>query len=60
MVQWKDQGLVMFCDAAFAPQRARSHGGWVVTYGGVANRMAQWAPDDDSSKYSRGRAYVNA
>ena len=35
IVQWRDQGLVMFCDAAFAPQGARSHGGWVVTYGGV-------------------------
>ena len=35
IVQWKEQGLVMFCDAAFAPQGARSHSGWVVTYGSV-------------------------
>ncbi|CAE7233290.1 RE1 [Symbiodinium sp. CCMP2592] len=34
-VQWGSKGLVMFCDAAYAPQGDRSHGGWVVTYGGV-------------------------
>ncbi|CAE7271935.1 unnamed protein product, partial [Symbiodinium sp. CCMP2456] len=34
-VRWLDTGLVMYCDAAYAPQGGRSHGGWVVTYGGV-------------------------
>ncbi|CAE7229830.1 RE1, partial [Symbiodinium sp. CCMP2456] len=34
-VRWSDAGLVMFCDAAYAPQGGRSHGGWVVTFGGV-------------------------
>ena len=34
-VQWEKKGLVMFCDAAYAPQGDRSHGGWVVTYGGT-------------------------
>ena len=34
-VQWENKGLVMFCDAAYAPQGDRSHGGWVVTYGGT-------------------------
>eukprot|EP00439_Symbiodinium_sp_Y106_P003580 s4711_g1.t1 len=34
-VTWSNKDLVMFCDAAYAPQSARSHGGWVVTYGGV-------------------------
>lgn len=34
-VQWSEKGLVMFCDAAYAPQGSRSHGGWVVMYGGV-------------------------
>eukprot|EP00439_Symbiodinium_sp_Y106_P029222 s9476_g3.t1 len=34
-VTWTNKDLVMFCDAAYAPQSARSHGGWVVTYGGV-------------------------
>ena len=33
-VTWTNKDLVMFCDAAYAPQSARSHGGWVVTYGG--------------------------
>ena len=35
IVQWQEKGLVMFCDAAFAPQGSKSHGGWVVSYGGV-------------------------
>ncbi|CAE7423281.1 TY5A [Symbiodinium sp. CCMP2456] len=34
-VRWSNAGLVMFCDAAYAPQGGRSHGGWVVTFGGV-------------------------
>ena len=34
-VRWSGQGLVMYSDAAFAPQGGRSHGGWLITYGGV-------------------------
>ncbi|CAE6966013.1 RE1 [Symbiodinium sp. CCMP2592] len=34
-IQWEGKGLVMYCDAAYAPQGDRSHGGWVVTYGGI-------------------------
>ncbi|CAE7947469.1 unnamed protein product [Symbiodinium sp. KB8] len=34
-VKWSEKPLVMFCDAAYAPQSSRSHGGWLVTYGGV-------------------------
>ncbi|CAE7211830.1 RXLR161 [Symbiodinium sp. CCMP2456] len=34
-VSWSGTGLTMFCDEAFAPQGERSHGGWVVVYGGV-------------------------
>ena len=34
-VRWANTGLVMFCDAAYAPQGGRSHGGWVVMFGGV-------------------------
>ena len=33
-IRWEQNSLVMFCDAAYAPQNARSHGGWLVTYGG--------------------------
>ena len=32
---WSGKGLVMFCDAAFAPLGGRSHSGWVVVYGGT-------------------------
>ncbi|CAE7365496.1 unnamed protein product [Symbiodinium microadriaticum] len=35
VVAWEDKDLVMFCDAAYAPQGARSHSGWLVTFGGV-------------------------
>ncbi|CAE7616380.1 TY5A [Symbiodinium sp. CCMP2592] len=28
-------GLIMYCDAAYAPQGTRSHGGWLVMYNGV-------------------------
>ncbi|CAE7562101.1 ycf43, partial [Symbiodinium sp. CCMP2456] len=35
VVKWSPTGLVMFSDASYAPQGSRSHGGWVVTYGGV-------------------------
>eukprot|EP00439_Symbiodinium_sp_Y106_P075260 s873_g14.t2 len=35
MINWSDKGLTMFCDAAYAPQSAHSHSGWLVTYGGV-------------------------
>ncbi|CAE7831413.1 RE1 [Symbiodinium sp. CCMP2592] len=35
VIKWEEKGLVMFCDAAYAPQGLRSHGGWVVTYGGT-------------------------
>ena len=34
-VKWSGNGLVMYSDAAFAPQGGRSHGGWLITYGGV-------------------------
>ena len=34
-VQWKGSGLIMHCDAAFAPQGRHSHGGWLVSYGGA-------------------------
>ena len=33
-IRWEQNSLVMFCDAAYAPQSARSHGGWLVVYGG--------------------------
>ncbi|CAE7838982.1 unnamed protein product [Symbiodinium sp. CCMP2592] len=33
--EWANTGLVMYCDAAYAPQSACSHGGWLVVYGGV-------------------------
>ena len=33
-IKWSEKPLVMFCDAAYAPQSSRSHGGWLVTYGG--------------------------
>ena len=33
-IRWEEDLLVMFCDAAYAPQSARSHGGWLVSYGG--------------------------
>ena len=33
-IRWEENSLVMFCDAAYAPQSARSHGGWLVMYGG--------------------------
>ena len=32
---WNGKGLVMFCDAAFAPLGGRSHSGWLVVYGGT-------------------------
>eukprot|EP00439_Symbiodinium_sp_Y106_P026580 s3624_g3.t1 len=35
VIKWSNKGLTMFCDAAFAPQGAHSHSGWLVTYGGV-------------------------
>ena len=35
VVNWQDGGLTMYCDAAFAPQGSRSHGGWVVMFGGI-------------------------
>ena len=35
VIAWEDKDLIMFCDAAYAPQGARSHGGWLVTFGGV-------------------------
>ncbi|CAE7020194.1 unnamed protein product, partial [Symbiodinium microadriaticum] len=34
-IKWNGEGLVMYSDAAYAPQGGRSHGGWLVTYGGV-------------------------
>ena len=34
-IKWNGEGLIMYCDAAYAPQAGRSHGGWLVTYGGV-------------------------
>ena len=34
-IKWSEKDLVMFCDAAYAPQSSRSHGGWLVTFGGV-------------------------
>ena len=34
-ITWNGEGLIMYCDAAYAPQGGRSHGGWLVTYGGV-------------------------
>ena len=34
-IMWSEKPLVMFCDAAYAPQSTRSHGGWLVTYGSV-------------------------
>ena len=33
-IRWEANSLVMFCDAAYAPQNGRSHGGWLVMYGG--------------------------
>ena len=33
-IRWEENSLVMFCDAAYAPQSTRSHGGWLVMYGG--------------------------
>ena len=33
-IRWEENTLVMFCDAAYAPQNAHSHGGWLVRYGG--------------------------
>ncbi|CAE7302454.1 unnamed protein product, partial [Symbiodinium microadriaticum] len=33
-IRWEENSLVMFCDAAYAPQNAHSHGGWLVRYGG--------------------------
>ncbi|OLQ15713.1 putative transposon protein [Symbiodinium microadriaticum] len=33
-IRGEGDSLVMFCDAAYAPQNARSHGGWLVMYGG--------------------------
>ena len=35
VIAWKQQGLMMFSDASFAPQGDRSHSGWLITYGGV-------------------------
>ena len=34
-IMWSEKPLVMSCDAAYAPQSTRSHGGWLVTFGGV-------------------------
>ncbi|CAE7875432.1 unnamed protein product [Symbiodinium sp. KB8] len=34
-IRAKDNSLVMYSDAAFAPQGGRSHGGWLVTYAGA-------------------------
>ena len=34
-IKWNGEGLTMYSDAAYAPQGGRSHGGWLVTYGGV-------------------------
>ena len=34
-IEWTGAPLTMYCDASYAPQSARSHGGWVVLYGGV-------------------------
>ncbi|CAE7677132.1 unnamed protein product [Symbiodinium sp. CCMP2456] len=35
VVCWQEVGLLMYSDASFAPQGCRSHGGWVVMFGGV-------------------------
>ncbi|CAE7231831.1 TY5A, partial [Symbiodinium sp. CCMP2456] len=35
VINWQGQGLMMYSDASYAPQGCRSHGGWVVMYGGV-------------------------
>ena len=34
-IRWEPLGLVMYSDAAYAPQGGRSHGGWLVAYGSV-------------------------
>ena len=34
-VKATSSSLMMFCDAAFAPQGGKSHSGWVVTYAGT-------------------------
>eukprot|EP00439_Symbiodinium_sp_Y106_P042989 s910_g5.t1 len=34
-IEWSGSPLTMYCDASYAPQSARSHGGWVVLYGGI-------------------------
>ena len=34
-VRWRHEGLKMCCDAAFAPQGLKSHGGWMISYGSV-------------------------
>ena len=34
-IAWKDGPLTMFCDAAYAPQSERSHGGWLVEFSSV-------------------------
>ncbi|CAE7843057.1 unnamed protein product, partial [Symbiodinium sp. KB8] len=34
-IKWSGESLLMYCDAAYAPQGAKSHGGWLVLYGGA-------------------------
>ena len=34
-VAWIDSPLTMFCDAAYAPQSERTHGGWMVEFSSV-------------------------
>ena len=34
-IAWTEGPLTMFCDAAYAPQSERSHGGWLVEFASV-------------------------
>ena len=42
----EEAGLVGFCDASFAPDGARSHGGWVVMYNGC---LVSWKSSRQST-----------
>ncbi|CAE7413169.1 unnamed protein product [Symbiodinium sp. CCMP2592] len=48
VIKWEEKGLVMYCDAAYAPQGLPSHGGW--------EREAEY----DHALYGRSRAVGDA